>query len=61
MKCRLRDTLWVASDWLCALGIAGRPGESPPRHGAYRLTFELGHWLGELGWLLRTASLRQGE
>lgn len=32
-----RDALWRLSDRLCA----------------HRLTFELGHWIGELGWKLR--------
>lgn len=33
----LRNALWQASDRLCAR----------------KLTFELGHWIGELGWKLR--------
>ena len=36
-KRRLRDWLFKASDRLCA----------------HRRAFTLGHWAGELGWLLR--------
>jgi hypothetical protein len=35
----LRDLFWWASDRLCA--------------HPHTLRFELGHWLGELGWKLR--------
>lgn len=37
MKRRVRNLLWSAGDRLCA----------HPR------TFELGNWIGELGWKLR--------
>jgi hypothetical protein len=37
MRKRLLDALWAISDRLCA----------------HRLTFEVGHWIGELGWSLR--------
>jgi hypothetical protein len=42
---RARDTLWKISDRLCS----------------HRLTFEAGHWIGELGWRLRKAGTRLSE
>jgi hypothetical protein len=36
-KAGARNALWKISDRLCSR----------------RLTFEIGHWTGELGWLLR--------
>jgi hypothetical protein len=36
-KERLRGWIWRVGDRLCS----------------HKLTFELGHWVGELGWLLR--------
>jgi hypothetical protein len=57
VKCWLRDALWTLSDRLCALGIKADPQAPPvtiaPRKGIYRVTFALGHWIGEAGWLLR--------
>jgi len=36
-KAGARNALWNIGDRLCS----------------HRLTFEIGHWIGELGWLLR--------
>jgi hypothetical protein len=45
MRRRVRDTLWKISDRLCSR----------------RLTFEAGHWIGELGWRLRKAREEAGD
>ena len=45
MRRRVRDALWRIGDRLCS----------------HRLTFEAGHWVGELGWLLRNPGTQQGE
>ena len=45
MRKRVRDTLWNISDRLCSR----------------RLTFEAGHWIGEMGWLLRESGTQPGE
>jgi len=52
----LRDALWAISDRLCALGLKFDDDNvliARRQHGIYRVTFAVGHWIGELGWLLR--------
>jgi hypothetical protein len=58
MKHRIKNALYWASDRLCALGIHGEPVPGGgylihPRKGFYRVTFEIGHRIGEIGWKFR--------
>jgi len=45
MRKRVRDALWKISDRLCSR----------------RLTSGAGHWIGELGWLLREDGARHNR
>lgn len=46
IKRRIRDGLWFVSDKLCAWPERGKPN---------RVSLHIGHWIGELGWLMRRA------